>query len=118
RPRVQQEIRDQERQRKSQRPKITSSRTGVRVAAPIAGRQRALPLDRSFNLRLLTRDGDAPEDLRYAGPEAEDVARLYGVQAPNRLQPTEQWFRQRAPSADVIHLATHGYFRDFHPMSS
>jgi CHAT domain-containing protein len=33
-------------------------------------------------------------------------------------EPTEAWFRQHAPDADIIHLATHGYFNPFRAVSS
>jgi CHAT domain-containing protein len=69
-------------------------------------------------LALLSRDGEIPEPLPYAEEEAKQVAALYGVRASVGPEPTEAWFRQRAPDADIIHLATHGYFNPFRAVSS
>jgi CHAT domain-containing protein len=69
-------------------------------------------------LTLLSRDGAIPEPLPFAETEANDVAKLYGAHAATGVLPTEAWFRQHAGDADVIHLATHGYFNPFRAASS
>jgi CHAT domain-containing protein len=40
------------------------------------------------------------------------------VRASTGVESTETWFRQRAADADVIHLATHGYFNEYRAASS
>ena len=67
---------------------------------------------------LLTRSGEVLEPLPEAEVEAKQVAALYGTTAAVGVTPTERWFRERAGRASLIHLATHGYFRPFLPMSS
>jgi CHAT domain-containing protein len=67
---------------------------------------------------FLTRDGEVLEPLPEAEVEAKQVAALYGTTAAVGATPTERWFRERAGQASIIHLATHGYFRPFLPMSS
>jgi CHAT domain-containing protein/Tfp pilus assembly protein PilF len=69
-------------------------------------------------LVLLSRDNEAPAPLPYAEVEARQVAALYRGRASSGIEPTEAWFRQRVGEADVIHLATHGYFNPFRPVSS
>jgi CHAT domain-containing protein len=81
--------------------------------ALVTGSKRA-----AGELALLSRDGEIPDPLPFAQEEAAQVAALYGVRASTGAEPTEAWFRQRAGNADVIHLATHGYFNAFRAMSS
>jgi CHAT domain-containing protein/tetratricopeptide (TPR) repeat protein len=69
-------------------------------------------------LALLSREGTIPAPLPYAEEEAKRVAAVYGVAPAVADAPTEAWFRQRAAQADVIHLATHGYFNPFRAASS
>jgi CHAT domain-containing protein/tetratricopeptide (TPR) repeat protein len=69
-------------------------------------------------LALLSRDGAVPAPLPYAEAEAQQVATLYRGRASRGKEPTETWFRQHAAEADVIHLATHGYFNPFRSVSS
>jgi CHAT domain-containing protein/Tfp pilus assembly protein PilF len=69
-------------------------------------------------LALLSRDGMIPVPLPHAEEEAREVAALYGVKAWSGAEPTEKWFRERAGEAEIIHLATHGYFNPILPMSS
>jgi CHAT domain-containing protein len=56
--------------------------------------------------------------LPYAEVEATTVAKLYGARAAVGVVPTETWFRAQAPHADIIHLATHGYFNPSRAVSS
>lgn len=86
---------------------------GSRGASHVATTKRG-----SGELALLSRDGAIPEPLPYAEEEAVAVAKIYGVAAATGAEPTEAWFRAHAPQADVIHLATHGYFNPFRPVSS
>jgi tetratricopeptide (TPR) repeat protein len=65
---------------------------------------------------LLTREAPAP--LPGAEDEASVVARLYGTTPSIGVEPTEAWLRQRAPSARVLHLATHGYYNSAIPSAS
>jgi CHAT domain-containing protein len=67
---------------------------------------------------LLTQDSDLPESLPYAEEEAKSVATLYRAKAATGIEPSEVWFRRGAADADVIHLATHGYFNPFRAVSS
>jgi CHAT domain-containing protein len=69
-------------------------------------------------LALLSRDGTIPEPLPGAEEEARRVAALYGVTASGGTEPTEKWFRERAGDAEIIHLATHGYFNPYRALSS
>jgi tetratricopeptide (TPR) repeat protein len=69
-------------------------------------------------LALLFRDWDLPASLPAAEKEAAAVAALYRTTAWSGVEPTEAWFRQAAPKADLIHLATHGYLHPFRAMSS
>jgi CHAT domain-containing protein len=69
-------------------------------------------------LRTLSRDGNVPAPLPFAADEARQVAALYGAQPATGEEPTEAWLRQRAATADIIHLATHGYFNPFRAASS
>ena len=69
-------------------------------------------------LALLTQDSDLPESLPYAEEEAKSVAALYRAKAATGIEPSEAWFRRGAADADVIHLATHGYFNPFRAVSS
>ena len=67
---------------------------------------------------LLSRGAEIPEPLPFAEEEAGRIAALYGVPASTGVEPTEAWFRSRAAGADIIHLATHGYFNPFRAVSS
>jgi CHAT domain-containing protein len=69
-------------------------------------------------LAMLSGDGIIPEPLPHAEEEAIAVAKTYGVRAATGAIPTEAWFRQHAPDADVVHLATHGYFNPWRAVSS
>jgi CHAT domain-containing protein/tetratricopeptide (TPR) repeat protein len=80
---------------------------------PAGGRTRA-----TGELALLGEDGEVPEPLPYAEMEATRVAAVYRARAAIGAVPTEAWFRQRASTADIIHLATHGYFNPFRAVSS
>lgn len=66
----------------------------------------------------LSRDGHVPVPLPFTEEEARQVAELYGVRAATGAEPTEDWLRSRSGSADIIHLATHGYFNPFRSASS
>ena len=63
-------------------------------------------------------DGRPPEPLPQTEHEAIAVARLYGRTPLLREQATEATLRQEIQTADVIHLATHGYLHPFRVMSS
>ncbi|HEV3059262.1 MAG TPA: CHAT domain-containing tetratricopeptide repeat protein [Vicinamibacterales bacterium] len=97
----------------SLRNRLTQGRNATSAASSgTAGRRRG------GELALLSRDGEIPEPLPYAEREAKEVAALYGARASVGNEPTESWFRQRAATADIIHLATHGYFNPLRAMSS
>ena len=63
-------------------------------------------------------DGRPPEPLPQTEHEAIAVARLYGSTPLLGEQATEATLRQRIQTADVIHLATHGYLHPVRAMSS
>jgi CHAT domain-containing protein len=69
-------------------------------------------------LALLSRDSEIPAPLPHAEMEARRVAALYGARAAVGAEPTEAWFRERASMADIIHLATHGYFNAVRAVAS
>src|SRR5262249_10521778 len=83
-----------------------------------AVRPPAAPVESSGERGLLTRDGTVPIALPAAAAEAAAVARLYGARAATGPAPTEAWFRQHAGQADLIHLATAGFYNSFRAMSS
>jgi CHAT domain-containing protein len=87
-------------------------RNATQVASNVSGKRA------EGELALLSRNGEIPEPLPYAEKEANGIAALYGVRASSGAEPTEAWFRKRAVDADIIHLATHGYFNPFRAMSS
>ncbi len=62
--------------------------------------------------------GKPPEPLPETEREAVAVARLYGSTPLIGEQATEERLRQRIETAQVIHLATHGYLHPVRPMSS
>jgi CHAT domain-containing protein len=66
----------------------------------------------------LSPDGKIPPPLPFAEDEARQVAALYRGRSSTGSEPTESWFRQHANAADVIHLATHGYFNPHRSTSS
>jgi len=63
-------------------------------------------------------DGRPPEPLPETKHEAIAVARLYGTTPLLGEQATEATLRQHIQTADVIHLATHGYLHPVRVMSS
>jgi len=63
-------------------------------------------------------DGRPPEPLPQTEHEAIAVSRLYGSTPLLGEQATEATLRQRIQTADVIHLATHGYLHPIRAMSS
>lgn len=74
---------------------------------------------RSFGERdYLFVKGHAPEQLPETEGEAIAVARLYGSTPLLREHATEAALRQQIETADVIHLATHGYLHPVRAMSS
>ncbi|HET9370499.1 MAG TPA: CHAT domain-containing protein [Vicinamibacterales bacterium] len=81
--------------------------------APPGAQRRA-----TGELALVSGDGTVPPPLPFAEAEARAVARIYGGRAATGSEPTEAWFRERASQADVIHLATHGYFNSFRAIGS
>ena len=62
--------------------------------------------------------GEQPRPLPFAQSEAEQIGALYRVKPATGSEPTEAWFRRKAVGADIIHLATHGYFNPFRAVSS
>jgi CHAT domain-containing protein len=74
---------------------------------------------RDGELGMMTSDGTAPQQLPYAEQEAKQVAALYPhAVAHTGVEPTEAWFRQNAPKAKIIHLATHGFLNAYSAQSS
>jgi CHAT domain-containing protein/Tfp pilus assembly protein PilF len=67
---------------------------------------------------LLFVDGKPPAPLPAGREEASAVARLYGGAPLLGSAATEDALRRRIGSADVVHLATHGYLHPHRPMSS
>jgi CHAT domain-containing protein/Tfp pilus assembly protein PilF len=94
--------------------------SAVTTSAPPPASGASLPAKTraTGELALLGEDGEIPEPLPHAEVEATRVAAVYGARAATGAGPTEAWFRQRAGAADVIHLATHGYFNPFRAASS
>lgn len=62
--------------------------------------------------------GRPPRALPRTKSEAEAIARLYGSTPLTEERATEAALRERIETADVIHLATHGYLHPVRPMSS
>ena len=62
--------------------------------------------------------GQPPQPLPETEHEAISVARLYGGTPLLGEQATEATLRQHIQTADVIHLATHGYLHPVRAMSS
>jgi CHAT domain-containing protein/Tfp pilus assembly protein PilF len=63
-------------------------------------------------------DGARPEPLPETEREAFLIAQLYSTTPLIREQATEAALRQQIATADVIHLATHGYLHPVRAMSS
>src|SRR5205823_279137 len=91
---------------------------GAQVIAGGSGPAPAAAAREAGERGLLTRDGAAPPQLPNAEREAKAVAALYGARASTGAEPTEAWFRQHAPEADLIHLATHGFLHRVRAMNS
>lgn len=75
------------------------------------------PLPRGERGYLLGEDRP-PTPLPHTRAEAEQIAQLYGSTPLTDREATEAALRQRIATADVIHLATHGYFFPARAMSS
>jgi CHAT domain-containing protein/Tfp pilus assembly protein PilF len=58
--------------------------------------------------------------LKFAIPEARDVARIFGSngQAILGYNATKAQFKDTAPYFDVVHVATHGFFNKVNPILS
>ena len=52
---------------------------------------------------MMTRNGEAPDQLKYAEQEAKEVAALYHTGAHVGIGPMEAWFRERAGQSCVGH---------------
>jgi CHAT domain-containing protein len=67
----------------------------------------------------LLASGAAPA-LPNAAREARDVAAVYGANAlvATNAEATESRFRELAPQADILHIATHGVLDNASPLSS
>jgi CHAT domain-containing protein len=63
-------------------------------------------------------DGRPPESLPETEREAVAVAELYGTTPLLGEQATEAALRKQIETADIIHLATHGYLHPVRAMSS
>jgi CHAT domain-containing protein len=87
-------------------------------SGPGGGVANRLPQRATGELALLSRDAEIPAPLPHAQEEARRVATMYGARAAVGAEPTEAWFRERAGTADIIHLATHGYFSAFRAVAS
>jgi len=72
----------------------------------------------SAEWRHLLADGRSPVPLPGTEKEVTEVARLYGGSALTGAAATEARVRQAVESADVVHLATHGYLHPTRAMSS
>jgi CHAT domain-containing protein len=81
-------------------------------------RQAPSPVQPFGERSYLFLDGKLPEPLPETENEAIAVARLYGSTPLVRERATEAALRQQIETADVIHLATHGYLHPSRPMSS
>jgi CHAT domain-containing protein/Tfp pilus assembly protein PilF len=67
---------------------------------------------------LLFEDGKPPPRLPGTRREAAEVARLYGAKPLLGEAATETAVRRAIAGADVVHLATHGYFHPHRAMAS
>lgn len=67
---------------------------------------------------LLLRLGGAPRPLPGSKTEAEHIARLYGCQPLLGAAATEAAVRRQIETADVVHLATHGYLQPLRAIDS
>jgi CHAT domain-containing protein/Tfp pilus assembly protein PilF len=107
------------------RPMNEGKPTAVVVGNPLFARPTNLlaaappspSLTRTERSFLFT-DGHAPAPLPATAQEAGAVARLYGGVPLLGERATEMALRQRIGSADVVHLATHGYLDPARAMSS
>jgi CHAT domain-containing protein len=63
-------------------------------------------------------DGQPPTPLPHTRTEAVKIAQLYSSVALTEREATEAALRERIATADVIHMATHGYFFPARAMSS
>jgi CHAT domain-containing protein len=63
-------------------------------------------------------EGQPPDPLPETKVEAMEIARLYKGDLLTEERATEAALRDRVGRADVIHLATHGYFNPVRAMSS
>jgi CHAT domain-containing protein len=58
--------------------------------------------------------------LKYAVPEARDVAGIFGSRGEAILgrNATKSKFQKNAPDYDIVHVATHGFFNKINPILS
>jgi CHAT domain-containing protein len=58
--------------------------------------------------------------LKFAVPEAQDVARIFGPngKAFTGAGATKKTFEDNAPHFDIVHVATHGFFNKMNPILS
>ena len=71
--------------------------------------------------RLVAFGDPAPSNLPNAAREVKELAAYYGPgqsTIATSADATEKKFRELAPSADVLHLATHGFMDDASPLYS
>jgi CHAT domain-containing protein len=76
------------------------------------------PRGERYYLFRLFGDGKPPRQLDGSEAEATAIARLYETRPLLQERATEAALRPLLGSADVIHLASHGYLHPFRPMSS
>lgn len=67
---------------------------------------------------FLFEDGLSPGRLPGTRAETQEIGRIYGTVPLSGAAASEAAVRSRLPGADVVHLATHGYFHPQLAMSS
>ena len=85
-----------------QRSKRVTTKPVLSPAVNLASARPKTRMGRSRELGLMTRGGEPPDPLPFAEEEAKKVASLYNTVAHTGIEPTEAWFRQRAPQAKTF----------------
>jgi CHAT domain-containing protein len=76
--------------------------------------------ERSRSVERVGTFAPASAKLKYAVPEARDVAGIFGSRGEAILgrNATKSKFQKAAPDYDIVHIATHGFFNKNNPILS
>jgi CHAT domain-containing protein len=90
------------------------------VEEPAATFLVSSPSSHTGALRRVGSFAPASAGLRYAMPEAREVAGIFGTRGEAIVgrNATKARFEAGAPNYDVVHVATHGFFNKANPMLS